>query len=112
MNKMKSDRDKCQFLDSHPKTQLHMDALGGETGLQQTAHVIKVEGFKLLEMWDLSQREVAAKTSQSKLGWHDKRPKAQKEGGHGGQTSLRSHIPFWTPPGERRVPKSQVENEA
>ena len=83
MNKMKSDRDKCQFLDSHPKTQLHMDALGGETGLQQTAHVIKVEGFKLLEMWDLSQREVAAKTSQSKLGWHDKRPKAQKEGGHG-----------------------------
>lgn len=50
MNKKKFDRDKCQFLDSDPKTQLHMDAVGGEVALQQTAHVRKVKGFMLTEI--------------------------------------------------------------
>lgn len=33
MSKMKSDGDKCQFLDSDPKTQLHMDAVKGGGGV-------------------------------------------------------------------------------
>lgn len=32
MNKMKFDRDKCQFPDSDPKAQLHTDAGGGVGG--------------------------------------------------------------------------------
>lgn len=38
MNKMKSDGDKCQFLDSDPKTQLHMDTVGGEQRLSNKQH--------------------------------------------------------------------------
>ena len=56
MSKMKSDGDKCQFLDSDPKTQLHMDVTGGggvvgEKRLSNQQHM--GEKLRGLSRWEI-----------------------------------------------------------